>query len=257
MTGCDYVNLWGFLSSSPVDDRFKQKDSLKNYNPPVITDQNNFSFLVISDTHYYNSQPYYIKSIDANKTTWDLSFVIIAGDIVQAGMQDQFDLAAADFATTTLPVYPVIGNHDLFNNGFEIYRNVFGRTVYDMKIGNMLHMIFIDTANGTVGELQMNWLENILKGSDAKYRIVFSHYNLTDSEEWQTFTTYSYPDEVYYLFNLFDTYNVDYCVAGHLHEYDLKDIRGTKYFILNNYADNDKNHLLISVKNGNLEYSFF
>jgi 3',5'-cyclic AMP phosphodiesterase CpdA len=256
-TGCDYFDFWGAIASSPVDERFKEKDRLKGFDPPASIDPDNFNFMVITDLHYYNTQLDIIKNINANRASWNLSFIVVDGDIVQDGLKKNYDLATEDFATTALPIYTVIGNHDLYNNGFEIYKKVFGRTVYDIKIGRILHMVFLDTANGTIGELQKNWLDDVIRKSDSKYKIVFTHYSPTDNSVWQSLTTMSYPDDSYYLYDLFDTYNVDFCVAGHLHTYDRKEIRGVKYIIIDDISGNNGTHLLFSVKNGNLDFSSF
>ncbi|OHD14762.1 MAG: hypothetical protein A2086_07045 [Spirochaetes bacterium GWD1_27_9] len=252
---CDFIDFGGMFVSSQIDDRFREKDSLKNFNPPQITDTNNFSFLVISDTHYYKTQLNYIKDIENNKNNWNISFIVINGDIVQNGLKEAFNLVKEDIAQTTLPIYPVIGNHDVYFNGFDTYKEVFGRTIYDFKIGET-HLIFLDTANGTLGEGQKNYLIDTLKNSTAKNKIVFTHYSFIDKEV-ESATSVSNLEESYFIFDLFEKYKVNYCITGHLHFSDYKEIRGTKYIIVNNRGGDSNYYLKISVKNGILEHIVF
>ncbi len=255
VSSCEFLDLSGLFFSSDVDNRFKEKNSLKNYSPPIIPDTNNYSFLVITDTHYYDIQLGYIENIENNNASWNLSFIIVNGDIVQSGKKYSFELVKDDISKTTLPVYPVIGNHDLYNNGFENYKKYFGRTVYDFKIG-ITHLIFLDTANGTLGEEQKPWLEKTLKNSGCKYKIIFTHYSPT-AYEMEEPTAMSYPEEAYYIFDLCERYHVNYYICGHLHFYDYKEIRGTKYIIINAMAADKNSFIKISIESGNLKYNIF
>jgi 3',5'-cyclic AMP phosphodiesterase CpdA len=226
-----------------VDDRFLEKDSLANYpapDPLLFTNggtANNFSFLVIADTHYGFTPYQFFKYIDDNKgaAAWGIEFVIILGDITEAGTQAQYNLAKSDITNTTLPVYPVIGNHDIFASGFNIYKYAFGRTVYNFTI-NGHSFIFLDTASGTLGSYQRTWLESILAQSTSGRKLIFTHLSPTD-DDIQSFTEFSYPKERYYLFDLLDNHNVDYYICGHLHLNDDKEIRGVRYLVLRNISE--------------------
>jgi 3',5'-cyclic AMP phosphodiesterase CpdA len=252
---CEYFDFGGMFASSEVNTRFEAKDSLKNFYAPSITDTNNFKFIVISDTHYTDSPKNYIKYIEDNKNVWGVSFIVVTGDITNNGFQTSFDTAENEFSETSLPVYPVIGNHDLYNSGFDIYKNVFGRTIYDFKIGDT-HFIMIDTANGTLGTKQKEWLENVLANSGCKNKIVFSHYNLQENV-FESETVISFPEEEYYLYDLFEKYSVNYFISGHFHGYLNTEIRGVKYIVISNMAAQSNNHLIISVTNGNLSDTIF
>lgn len=246
INSCDFVDVGGIFFSSDVNARFKVKDSLKNFSAPSVADSSNFSFLVLSDVHYDREQPSYLKKVEAIRATYGIEFVIIAGDIVQAGLQHSFDLFKADAAHLSIPYYPLVGNHDIYNGGFSLYKEEFGRTVYNFKIGGS-HFIMLDTANGDLGDLQREWFEARLAEGGSNL-FVFSHYSPTD-KEMQSFTVMPYPNQSYYLFDINDRFNVDYFICGHLHNYDEKDIRGVKYIIVN-AAKNDKSSALLVTVNG-------
>jgi 3',5'-cyclic AMP phosphodiesterase CpdA len=231
-----------------VDDRFLEKDYLANYAPPVLTmgTVTDFSFLVIADTHYGYTQYEFFKYIDDNKAVWGIDFVILLGDITEAGTEAQYDLAKSDMAKTTLQIYPLIGNHDIFAGGFNGYKDAFGRTVYTFTVGSH-RFIFLDTANGTLGNYQRTWLESVLAQPLSGRTLIFTHFSPTN-DGFQNFTEMTYPEERYYLFNLLDLHDVDYYFCGHLHKNDHKEIRGVRYKIIKNASEGLVSGTLLKVR---------
>lgn len=252
---CDFFDPSAFFYTVSVDERFKESKSLPSKSSPLLTDNKNFSFLVITDTHYYKEQLNYIKDIDSKKNELKIDFIVVNGDIVQSGLKSQYELAKEDFEKTSLPIYTTIGNHDMYNNGYILYKKYFGKTVYDFKI-DQLHLIFLDTANGTLGNLQFEYLENILKNSNCRNKIVFTHYNFIE-KELVSFTSYSYSDEVYKIFSLFEKYAVNFCISGHIHEFILTNIKGTSYISLVNKGGSSNNYLIFRYNNGIIHYEIF
>lgn len=235
--GCN-VDGTGLVYSSRVNARFSEKNSLANFAQPPVPSTTDYNFLIIADTHYYDTQPNYFKEIEANRVTWDISFVIVLGDISQCGYESSFQLAKSDFENTSIPVYPIVGNHDMFNNGFDKYKKIFGRSVYSFTIGETI-FIFLDSANGTLGSLQKSWLNNQLHDTTADNILLFSHYSPID-RAWQSTCEWSFPEEKYELFDLFDNYNVDYYFCGHLHHDDSSIIRGVNYTVLESIKEQEE-----------------
>ena len=125
---CDYVDIGGLFYSSSVEDRFNERDSYKNFFPPLV-DETNYSFVVISDTHYYKEKFDYIKYIESKRVEWGVSFIVITGDIGQNGSRESLNLFLEDAKNSTIPIYPVIGNHDIYFGGYDTYKEMIGRTV--------------------------------------------------------------------------------------------------------------------------------
>lgn len=246
---CGFVDVLGVISSRSqnVRERFIDKDNLPVILPPDVADNSNFSFLVISDLHYYEGDENYFKDISDDVRFNDISFIVVCGDVAQSGLRYQYDYLAEDLKNINVPAYYVIGNHDLYNNGYDEWRNILGRTVYEFKIGDN-HFIFTDTANGTIGSDQKNWIIDTLSASDSINKFVFSHYSPTD-KEFQSPTALSYPEEAYFLYDVLDKFDVKYYICGHLHFYDEKEIRGVKYIIVNTAQSRSDKYLKISVKN--------
>lgn len=246
---CAYVDVFGIISSRSqnVRERFIDKDNLPVILQPNVADKSNFSFLVISDLHYYDGDEKYFEDISADNKYNDVSFIVVCGDVAQSGLKHQYDYLTEDLKNVNVPVYYVIGNHDLYNNGYEEWRNILGRTVYEFKIGDN-HFIFTDTANGTIGAEQRSWIIGALSASNSVNKFVFSHYSPTD-KEFQSPTALSYPEDAYFLYDVLEKYGVKYYICGHLHFYDEKEIRGVKYIIVNTAQSRSDRYLKITIKN--------
>ncbi|HPO49615.1 MAG TPA: metallophosphoesterase family protein, partial [Spirochaetota bacterium] len=108
----------------------------------------------------------------------------------------------------------------------------------------------------TLGGKQKSYLIDKLKKSKDKNKIIFSHYSLFDREV-ESPTAMTYPEERYELFDIFEKYQVTYFVSGHLHFYDYKEIKGTKYIILNNFEKKTNSYLKFYVKNGKISHIVF
>ena len=74
-----------------------------------------------------------------------------------------------EYRDIQFPFFPVVGNHDLTHNGWALWSNIFGSSFYtfDVYVGDdgngksiYDHFIFLDTASGTLGKLQVD-LHNV------------------------------------------------------------------------------------------------
>ncbi len=248
---CDYFDPSGLFYTTPVDTRFNDSINSTALQPPAVDNSSDYSFAVVGDTHYYESNPRYLNKIAANRSYLGISFIIVLGDLTQAGTKDQYDYFYNDYSTCPIPVYVIPGNHDLYNNGYEHYKKLFGPTVYHFKIGDTL-FVFLDTANGTLGDKQILWLETLLQANSHKTKLIFTHYSFFD-REMQSPTSYGIPEEAYRIFDLFDRQNVDSVYSGHLHFTEQRTIRGVNYNIVRSLADDSSNNLVVTIRNNTVE----
>lgn len=255
INSCNYVDVSGLFVSSFVDDRFREKDNLDDFKAPPVIEENNFSFLFITDLHYYTNDPDYFTYIEKNRVNWNISFIVVGGDIAQNGLTNAFDFAINDFKRTSLPIYPVLGNHDLYNGGFKNFKKYFGRSIYDFNIGNTLFIV-LDTANGTLGYYQKQYLSDKLKNTDKKNKILLTHYSLIDKEN-ESATAYSNTEEVYYIKDLCRKYGVNYVISGHLHNNIFHDIDGTKYISVGSIKENTPHFLKVTISGEIVKHELF
>lgn len=104
-----------------------------------------------------------------------------SGDMVGAGRSDAqwnkqlFDPAKPFFST--VPFYPVMGNHEgnaaLFNRIFATANN---KTTWTQQIGTVLLLGIDGTKDWSNGSANIQWLEETLAKSTAKYIFALTHY---------------------------------------------------------------------------------
>lgn len=170
---------------------------------------------------------------DAIKDHGDVSFIVSAGDQVNAGKNEREYAAylGAD-ALASLPVATTIGNHDSVSNQYTLHFNnpnafsdtdanyIQGKTEagtdYYYRYGNTLFMV-LDTNNYNCATHENVMKKAISENKDAKWRIVVFHqdiygsgYDHSDSDGMVLRTQ---------LTPLMDKYDVDVVLQGHDHTY--------------------------------------
>lgn len=243
----------GLVSSSDVDKRFEDSISLPGKNNVDITGDE-FSFIVIADTHVYHGSDFRLKALK-DRLNQDKSngindrFLLACGDISQRGDSEDFQAFRTILEEPEFPVYTTIGNHDLYFDGWHNYREILGKSCYTFKAGSALFVSF-DSANGTLGLKQKNWLEGVLKNKTESLCFVFTHFELF-SPNSTTIQQYTDIEEAYYLINLFKKTGVDYVFMGHSHDYYDKEINGTHYVNTPGFVDKET-YLRVKVSNGRI-----
>lgn len=170
---------------------------------------------------------------DAVKDHSDVSFIVSAGDQVNAGKNEREYAAylGAD-ALTSLPVATTIGNHDSVSNQYSLHFNnpnafsssdanyIQGQTEagtdYYYSYGNVLFIV-LDTNNYNCATHENVMKKAISENKDAKWRIVVFHqdifgsgYDHSDSDGMVLRTQ---------LTPLMDKYDIDVVLQGHDHTY--------------------------------------
>jgi 3',5'-cyclic AMP phosphodiesterase CpdA len=171
----------------------------------VAAEPNGLTFLQISDSHIGFDKAANpnalgtleeaigkIKSLPAKP-----SFMIHTGDISHLSKPKEFDDADRVISQAKLDVHYVPGEHDFIDDEQKLYRERYGRGTkgagwYSFD-ANGVHFIglvnVVDLKDGGLGNLgneQIEWLEDDLKGRSASTPIVvFAHIPLwTVSAEW-------------------------------------------------------------------------
>ncbi len=157
-----------------------------------------FSFLQISDSHMgfdKPANPNVKGTLEAamakvNALPSKPSFMIHTGDITHLSNQSEFDDADRIISQSRLDVHYVPGEHDLLDPDQKFYRERYGRGTkgagwYSFD-ANGVHFVGLvnvvglaDGGLGNLGNEQLEWLENDVKGRSASTPIVlFAHIPL-------------------------------------------------------------------------------
>lgn len=248
----------GLISSSDVDKRFEDSSALaEQEDVPLEADEAEFSFIVVADTHVYHGDTSQLAALKERlkqdkESGENDKFLLACGDISQCGKAEDFQ-AFRDVFEPELPVYTAIGNHDLYFDGWYNYREILGKSCYTFKAGEVLFVSF-DSANGTLGRKQKNWLEGVLKNKTESSVVVFTHFEFF-SPNPTTIQQYTDIEEVAFLVNLFGKTGVDYVFMGHSHDYYDKEINGTHYVNVAGFVDKwEYLRVKVNVATGTISY---
>lgn len=232
---CKYDIHRFFFRGPRIDDRAA---SLKQLPPPFAQKNGSIQFAIITDLHFGSkrdrSEAELIQSL---KNAEPLDFIVLLGDVVETGFDSYFS-QCEDFikrlrgflGKQDLPVYVVLGNHDLYYDGYDRWQKLdfswnkgepffrFETEVFDSAgNSNLRSWYFLDTASGMVGTSQLENLTKAMK-SDKNPKMVFSHYPIYIDRDFSTPFKLSDPRERATLVTLFDKNGVDMVFSGHWHE---------------------------------------
>ena len=186
---------------------------------------------------------------------------MIAGDIT-SGDPKGYDTLEHDLDTKNHgTAFYILGNHDLFFNGWDKYYSYFGSSTYSFTVktndASDLY-ICLDSGNATIGSIQLDWLSDLLAKERKNHRfcIIFSHVNFF--REHHTFSANPLVDEIRVLLDLFYRYSVDMVITGHDHRRSEEFFGKTHYITLDAFIDGfkDASYLRLEIKNGKLTSNF-
>lgn len=220
---------------------------------------NQFSFVVMADTHIGNPGGEVMKSMLDRVQAHGDAFVLVAGDLTDTGQEGQFLTFLTVFGNAGIPFRAAIGNHDIFFGGWKHYSRHLGRSIYSFNADNV-HVAVIDTANGTIGEKQLRWLENDLRAATQEHKIVMAHFPPWNGNVSSLFKLASEEEAAVLKTILYET-GVDIMFGGHYHGYNETIIGGVKYIVTGGANDlidpgNKQHFFRVHVNGSNLRTEF-
>lgn len=262
LSSCETADLRSpFISYGQINERFEQSLEWNSVHPfrEINVTSDNYTIFTMSDSHVgetVNLNTF----INAAESEGAVAMVMV-GDITTGNKDDFLDFKNNLPTTEIVPYFPLVGNHDLYFNGWEHYYQLFGSSSYlfTVKTPTAIDLyICLDTGSGTLGSEQLEWLEDILKNDRENYRscVIFTHLNLFRPR----FTASTNPlvEELHVLLDLFLRYKVNMVVTGHDHVRDTATFGNTEHIIMDALVDynEDASYLRLVIKNGNLKYHF-
>ena len=256
------ADLSGFLySADPVNERVKLSLEWNRVNPDknVVMAGTDYSLLVAGDSEIGGTTN--LDTLIAKAKSPGIAGFVLVGDIT-SGDPKGYDILKHDLdEKNPHPAFYILGNHDLFFDGWNSYYSYFGSSTYafSVKTNNAADLyICLDSGNGTIGSRQLNWLSDLLKKERKNHRfcIIFSHVNFF--REHHTFSANPLVDELHVLLDLFYRNSVDMVIMGHDHRRAEESFGMTHYITLDACYDGYKeaSYLRLEVKNGKLSYNF-
>lgn len=269
-TCCDAFDIKGFVAptSDVVDSRFEQSMTLNgNKAVAMVEVGESYTFHVSADPHINVTNDNLREFATQLRNDASVSFGIILGDCTDH--RDAFPKYveaiehAEDIHTANIPIFSLIGNHDLYFNGWNNYYKLLGASVYWFDVtfatGRDL-FIALDSASGTLGKKQMKWLREFLAAERGKYRhcVVLTHTNLFYTDNTQQGSGNMTLEETATLVELFSRHDVTLCLQGHDHYREDLMLDGVRYTIIGTIRDESPNpeYLTIRMSSSGAEYQW-
>ncbi len=195
----------------------------------VLQASNNDSilnFYVFGDSQGYQDG---IKQIAVVAAVHQPDFVLHCGDLTPFGQEDQYSDVKAALDEFTVPVYTVIGNHDIRLGGSQRYISHFGPAHYSFDLGST-HFTVFNSSAGDILEEELSWLDNDLSSSNSQYKIVFSHIPPFDPRPGSNHAMTNITTATR-LQSIFEENSVDVVFSGHIHMFNETQVNGIRYII--------------------------
>ncbi|WP_338787246.1 PQQ-binding-like beta-propeller repeat protein [Metabacillus sp. FJAT-53654] len=184
----------------------------------------NFSFANVADVHVEagttnNRERFTDQLKQINESTGDPAFIAVSGDLTNRATDAEFQDYTASTATSTLPVYPAVGNHDFapgsdYQTRIDRYRNYLGPEWYSFDYGNK-HFVTLENTLGFSEADQLEWLkQDLALNAKDKEVVVFVHKPLNTPQTPS-------PDNTKQFIGLLSEYNTRLVMVGHTHVNDV------------------------------------
>ena len=251
-------------TSPRIDQRLADSEKY-NATHPFVTlhaTEENYHVYVCTDTHITTEVARWQSFIDAYHKDILCPVAIHLGDVVDA--QNHFDDVYNAFAAVpnnlikkdTMMV--VAGNHDICFSQWPAFLETFKTSTYYFIVetpqGQQDLYIMFDSADGTVGSKQLEWIKTTLAWAaekDFRHIVACTHTHFFMRDGSQGVATNFTIEETYTLLNLFQSYGVDMVWTGHDHSREVTQYKDMTCIIVDSMTDEDKSPHYMLVNMGN------
>lgn len=247
-SACSTYDLGGVIAAgSSVQERFEHSISMPDCasHPATIrTLQENYRFLVATDFHLRDQGDWdRLGGFLERAHTENFVAGLLLGDYMYEAGSSLERLRDSLNRRPEVTYLTAIGNHEVYKEGYQqAYRPVFGATCYAFRIESTDYsdlFIVLDSANGTLGVRQYDWLESLLAEERDKARHCFigthTHF-FAPAGHVDLVSTYPV-DEWMKLLDLFARYRVTAVFSGHSHVRDDTTVEGVRYVTVASWCE--------------------
>ena len=271
-TRLDMVGM--FAGTSPtIDERFEQSMA---YNrragyATIHAPSENYHVYVCTDTHIHKTRTRWEYFINAYRTDMLCPVAVHLGDIIDATTDFVYveEALLPSPATAILPsksdtLMAVCGNHDIYFKQWEKFIKTFKTSSYyfvvETPAGEKDMFVVFDSADGTVGRKQLDWLREILTWAEKqgfRHIVACTHTNFFKRDNSQGHSSNFTQEETYALLNLFTEHGVDKLWTGHDHSREITQVKSMTSIVVDSMKDEDKEPYYMLVTMGEkMDYEF-
>lgn len=220
-SACSKLDIRGmFFSYETVENRVEQSLEWNESHPfrEITVATEDYEVCAMGDSHVGGTQN--LDSLIAIAIRENAAALVMDGDLTSGHAEDFTTYAQHMPADSLIPVFNIVGNHDLYYNGWESFFSLFGSSTYYFAVKTPSAQdlfLCLDTGGGTLGKTQLEWVETVLEDIRPLYRhcIIATHNNLYRFRK--TSSTNPVLEEAHYMLNLFTEHDVAMVVMGHDH----------------------------------------
>lgn len=239
--GCERVDFKGFVmpTGDVVNERFEQSVAMHGGESVarLSSAESSYSVYVCTDPHIADSYGHLPEFAGALRGDESAPMGLMLGDCidVRGAMPIYVEAIANDDAEQ--PIFSLLGNHDIYFSGWDAFKALVGPSVYWFELahpaGKDLYVV-LDSASGTLGGKQTEWLGALLAERRGDYRhcVISMHTNLFNTDGSQFATGNLGLEESMALWELFDKHDVTLCLQGHDHYREDLMLGGVRYVIV-------------------------
>ena len=267
-TRLDMIGM--FAGSSPtIDQRFEQS---MQYNQQagyatIHALSDNYRVYVCTDTHIHKTRTrweYFVGTYHADSLC---PVAVHLGDIIDATTDFAYVedvLKSTIFPTKSDTLMAVCGNHDIYFKQWEKFIKAFKTSSYYFVVttptGKKDLFVVFDSADGTVGSKQLDWLRETLTWAgkqDFRHIVACTHSHFFKRDNSQGHTSNYTLEETYALLNLFTQHGVEMIWSGHDHSREITQVKGMTCIVVDSMKDEDKEPYYMLVTMGEkIDYEF-
>lgn len=262
-----------FAGTSPtINNRFEIS---KAYNQQMgfatLQAPDDYHVYVCTDTHITKTRTRWEYFIHAYREDQLCPVAVHLGDIIDArtdfayveeALMPESDAVSQPMKADTLMA--VCGNHDIYFKQWEKFIKTFKTSSYYFVVqtqsGAQDLFIVYDSADGTVGSKQLQWLRDKLQWADTqgfRHIIACTHTHFFKRDSSQGHTSNYTLEETYALLNLFTKHGVKMVWSGHDHSREITQVKDMTCIIVNSMEDDDKHPYYMLVTMGDkIDYAF-
>lgn len=268
----NHFQFKGFImpTGDAVDRRFNESMEMhQDLKLETVPAQDEYSFYVATDPHVNKTHENLSIFNDAMRNDMSASFGVVLGDCIDVkdNLPKYLEALAYDSEKHSADprIFHITGNHDLYFDGWDDFKNQIGPSVYWFDVifsGGKDLFISLDSATGTLGNLQTRWLRSFLSENRQDYRhcIILTHVNIFYTDNSQV-TSGNLPiEETYSLIDFFGRQNVTLVLQGHDHHREDLTYDNVRYTVLGTIKDGTEipEYLIVHVdkEGARLEWRF-
>jgi len=259
---CEKFELRGFfISYESANERFQQSMAWNDDHPykEIVVSDDDYTLFIMADSHIGGTahlDTFINDAISANAVA-----LTMVGDLTTGHASDLIKLNQHLPNQDTITSFPILGNHDLYFDGWSKFRELFGTSTYlfTVKTPQATDLyICLDSGSGTFGSDQIEWLKHVLETERPNYRrcVLFTHNNFF--RFGISGATNPLIEELYVLLDLTIVHDIDMIITGHDHDRSVEALGNTTYIITGALEDdfNDAGYLILTIQQGTINYEF-